>query len=381
MLTFNTWVYRPTLGIYQHERKKSVGRPSVLIITASLCSESIFQAQGPISTANSQILLNALGIMPVIVVPTIIRRARFAWWFRASNTRARARLRLPAASSSSSGRSRSCHSVSRRRDLDRRACARSLQADQNPGAGRLAGLEMAVRLSRARGRKRERSRGARQSASAFLAHVGERDEHVLCAAARQHRPNRMNGMVTQLWLQADQTGELYGQSSRRRFCRHELCRARGPAGPLQQWVAATHGAAPRSTQPVPRAVAAEPERGASGPIYRSVAAKVFSTTSPIRNSRRAQVRRRMATPPNGRRANVFGETHLGCRPLESAESPLVAGGVVIVAPCCRPLGRRAREAICRICGTNGSPASITSVSASCTPARAVDAAAHFIDAS
>jgi hypothetical protein len=65
---------------------------SVLVITACMlagCSESIFQAQGPIGAANSQILLNALGIMLVIVVPTIIAVLVFAWWFRASNTRAR----------------------------------------------------------------------------------------------------------------------------------------------------------------------------------------------------------------------------------------------------------------------------------------------------
>ncbi len=53
------------------------------------CSESIFNAQGPIGAANTQILLNALAIMLVIVVPTIVGALVFAWWFRASNTRAR----------------------------------------------------------------------------------------------------------------------------------------------------------------------------------------------------------------------------------------------------------------------------------------------------
>jgi cytochrome o ubiquinol oxidase subunit 2 len=65
---------------------------SVLVIIAGVlagCSESIFQARGPIGAANSQILLNALAIMLVIVVPTIIGILVFAWWFRASNTRAR----------------------------------------------------------------------------------------------------------------------------------------------------------------------------------------------------------------------------------------------------------------------------------------------------
>ena len=53
------------------------------------CSGGVLQPQGPIGAANIQILLNALAIMLVIVVPTIISVLTFAWWFRASNTRAR----------------------------------------------------------------------------------------------------------------------------------------------------------------------------------------------------------------------------------------------------------------------------------------------------
>ena len=51
----------------------------------------MLDAQGPIGAANAKILLNALGIMLVIVVPTIIAILAFGWWFRASNTRARYR--------------------------------------------------------------------------------------------------------------------------------------------------------------------------------------------------------------------------------------------------------------------------------------------------
>ena len=63
----------------------------IVVVACALagCSESIFNAQGPIGAANTQILLNALGIMLVIVVPTIVGVLLFAWWFRASNTRAR----------------------------------------------------------------------------------------------------------------------------------------------------------------------------------------------------------------------------------------------------------------------------------------------------
>jgi cytochrome o ubiquinol oxidase subunit 2 len=51
----------------------------------------VLDPQGPIGAANVKILLNALVIMLVIVVPTITAILIFAWWFRASNTRARYR--------------------------------------------------------------------------------------------------------------------------------------------------------------------------------------------------------------------------------------------------------------------------------------------------
>jgi len=72
------------------------GRPRLLLrLPAALivllvggCSGGVLDPQGPIGAANRLILLNALGIMLVIVVPTIIAILIFAWWFRASNTRA-----------------------------------------------------------------------------------------------------------------------------------------------------------------------------------------------------------------------------------------------------------------------------------------------------
>jgi len=63
----------------------------VILLCVSGCSGGVLDAQGPIGAANAKILLNALGIMLVIVVPTIIAILIFAWWFRASNTRARYR--------------------------------------------------------------------------------------------------------------------------------------------------------------------------------------------------------------------------------------------------------------------------------------------------
>lgn len=43
---------------------------------------------GPVSRAERLILLNATGIMLVVVLPVILMTLAFAWWFRASNTRA-----------------------------------------------------------------------------------------------------------------------------------------------------------------------------------------------------------------------------------------------------------------------------------------------------
>jgi cytochrome o ubiquinol oxidase subunit 2 len=53
------------------------------------CSHGVLQPQGPVGAANSIILLDAVAIMAAIVVPTIIGLLAFAWWFRASNSRAR----------------------------------------------------------------------------------------------------------------------------------------------------------------------------------------------------------------------------------------------------------------------------------------------------
>jgi cytochrome o ubiquinol oxidase subunit 2 len=63
----------------------------IVLVSLSGCSGGVLDPQGPIGGANAKILLNALGIMLVIVVPTIIAILLFAWWFRASNTRARYR--------------------------------------------------------------------------------------------------------------------------------------------------------------------------------------------------------------------------------------------------------------------------------------------------
>jgi len=63
----------------------------IVLLSVSGCSGGVLDAQGPVGAADAKILLNALGIMLVIVVPTIVAILAFGWWFRASNTRARYR--------------------------------------------------------------------------------------------------------------------------------------------------------------------------------------------------------------------------------------------------------------------------------------------------
>jgi cytochrome o ubiquinol oxidase subunit 2 len=51
-------------------------------------ADSILEPVGPVGRGDSLILLDAVVIMLAIVVPTIIATLAFAWWFRASNARA-----------------------------------------------------------------------------------------------------------------------------------------------------------------------------------------------------------------------------------------------------------------------------------------------------
>ena len=65
---------------------------AVLLIGTSMlggCAGGVLDPQGPIAAAQRLILLNSTGIMLAIVIPTILATLGTAFWFRASNTRAR----------------------------------------------------------------------------------------------------------------------------------------------------------------------------------------------------------------------------------------------------------------------------------------------------
>jgi cytochrome o ubiquinol oxidase subunit 2 len=52
------------------------------------CNAVVLDPRGPIGAADKTILIDSLAIMLAIVLPTIAATFAFAWWFRASNTRA-----------------------------------------------------------------------------------------------------------------------------------------------------------------------------------------------------------------------------------------------------------------------------------------------------
>jgi cytochrome o ubiquinol oxidase subunit 2 len=64
---------------------------ALLSLLLAGCQPGILDPVGPVGGAERQILINSLGIMLVIVVPTILATLVFAWWFRAANTRAKYR--------------------------------------------------------------------------------------------------------------------------------------------------------------------------------------------------------------------------------------------------------------------------------------------------
>jgi cytochrome o ubiquinol oxidase subunit 2 len=61
---------------------------AVTLISLAACHTAVLSPAGPVGEANRIVLLDSLAIMLAIVVPTIVAILAFAFWFRASNTRA-----------------------------------------------------------------------------------------------------------------------------------------------------------------------------------------------------------------------------------------------------------------------------------------------------
>lgn len=80
-------------GLLRHLRLAHA-RPArlALMLTPLLlggCSYGIMAPKGPVGAADKTILIDSLGIMLAIVIPVIIATLGFAWWFRAGNQKAR----------------------------------------------------------------------------------------------------------------------------------------------------------------------------------------------------------------------------------------------------------------------------------------------------
>ena len=76
------------------DRKTSLASRSLrrLLFTAPLlltaCQPALLNPKGPIAHADMTILIDSLAIMLAIVIPTIVATIAFAWWYRAGNKKA-----------------------------------------------------------------------------------------------------------------------------------------------------------------------------------------------------------------------------------------------------------------------------------------------------
>ena len=66
----------------------SISAIGAACLLSSCRQAGVLDPEGPISSAERLILLNATSIMLVVVVPVIVLTFAFAWWYRASNAKA-----------------------------------------------------------------------------------------------------------------------------------------------------------------------------------------------------------------------------------------------------------------------------------------------------
>ena len=75
-------------GITSRRRHATLVLFALFAAPQSCLADSILAPAGPVAAGDRIILLDAVFIMLAIVIPTMLATAGFAWWFRASNTRA-----------------------------------------------------------------------------------------------------------------------------------------------------------------------------------------------------------------------------------------------------------------------------------------------------
>jgi cytochrome o ubiquinol oxidase subunit II len=94
-----TWLRRQPSTMHIPAHTRSPAQRKWMRVLACLCvawglvgcEHGILAPRGPVALAEKTILVDSLVIMLAIAVPTILATAAFAWWYRASNTRARYR--------------------------------------------------------------------------------------------------------------------------------------------------------------------------------------------------------------------------------------------------------------------------------------------------
>ncbi|MDB5448432.1 MAG: Ubiquinol oxidase subunit 2 [Phenylobacterium sp.] len=79
----------PRRGVALRGATRGAGALAVATLLLAACSGGVLDPQGPVGANEKTITIDALAIMLAIVIPTLLAGFAFAWWFRASNTRAR----------------------------------------------------------------------------------------------------------------------------------------------------------------------------------------------------------------------------------------------------------------------------------------------------
>jgi cytochrome o ubiquinol oxidase subunit 2 len=75
-------------GCTRPSRSRIFGALAAACLLSSCGAAGVLDPQGPVASAERLIMLNATAIMLVVVLPVIALTLAFAWWYRASNTRA-----------------------------------------------------------------------------------------------------------------------------------------------------------------------------------------------------------------------------------------------------------------------------------------------------
>src|SRR3984885_15642464 len=76
---------RPLPSAVAASRRIIIATP--IVVTA--CQPAVLDPEGVVGIAEKTLLIDSLAIMLAIVIPTIAATFAFAWWFRASNTKAK----------------------------------------------------------------------------------------------------------------------------------------------------------------------------------------------------------------------------------------------------------------------------------------------------